>query len=42
VIGVQTRADANLDRLAHHAHRPEFAGESKRKRAAAKVSEDAA
>jgi DNA replication protein DnaC len=42
VIGDQTYADAILDRLVHNAHRLELTGESMRKRAAAKASEEAA
>lgn len=41
VIGDQTYADAILDRLVHNAHRLELTGESMRKRAAVKVSEEA-
>jgi ribulose kinase len=42
VSGGQTCADAILDWLVQNAHRLELTGESMRKRAAAKASEEAA
>lgn len=42
MIGDQTYADAILDRLVHNAHRLELTGESMRKHAAAKASEETA